>query len=208
MKVKRASLNISHSKSSKSSSTPKSYPVAAASAKKGGRLSLAVTTTSSISSNGKKPKFEPSTPILFNQNSNSCDTNLSTASSSSASSTSNQLLAQIDQKECKVRSLLKELQNLVKRCHQERCNIEPNLTAIVKTHERIRKEDKSKKKEKRISLEFMSSIPIAIILFKFFLSILTNILCLKNLSISDSSIFWSVKNRNFNKILKSNQVLS
>lgn len=94
-----------------------------------------------------KIKFEPSHPILFSQNSNSCsnDTNLSAASSSTlVGGTVQNQQALILQKENKVRSLLKELQTLVKKCHQERLKNEPNVTTVTKTHERLRKEEKSK----------------------------------------------------------------
>lgn len=50
----------------------------------------------------------------------------------------------IHQKENKVRSLLKELQTHVKKCHQERLKNEPSVSSITKTHERLKKEDKSK----------------------------------------------------------------
>jgi hypothetical protein len=98
--------------------------------------------------NKKELVKEPSTPILFNQNSNSCsnDTNLSTVSSST---TAQQLQLQqqqqnpVYQKQAKVRSLLKELQSYVKKCQQERVNSEPNLVNIMKTHERLKKEEKS-----------------------------------------------------------------
>lgn len=88
---------------------------------------------------------EPSTPILFNQNSNSCsnDTNISAASNSTLVNQQTQQQNQILQKEGKIRNLLKELQTFVKKCHQERLNNEPNLTNIIKTHERLKKEDKS-----------------------------------------------------------------
>lgn len=92
-------------------------------------------------------KFEPSHPILFSQNSNSCsnDTNLSAASSSALVGSTVQNQQQlIHQKENKVRSLLKELQTLVKKCHQEKLKNEPNVSTIIKTHDRLRKEDKSK----------------------------------------------------------------
>lgn len=89
---------------------------------------------------------EPSTPILFNQNSNSCsnDTNMSTMSSSTlVSQQQAQMQNPIYQKEYKVRNLLKELQTYVKKCHQERLNTEPNLSQISKMHERLKKEEKS-----------------------------------------------------------------
>lgn len=104
------------------------------------------TTSSSTPSHHAKIKFEPSHPILFSQNSNSCsnDTNLSAASSSTlVGGTVHGQQTLIHQKENKVRSLLKELQTLVKKCHQEKLKNEPNLTSITKTHERLRKEDKS-----------------------------------------------------------------
>ncbi len=85
---------------------------------------------------------QPSTPLSFNQNSNSCsnDTNLSTLSAASL----NPDECQIVLKENKIRTLLKELQFDVKKCQQERDNVEVNLTTITKTHERLKKEEKSK----------------------------------------------------------------
>jgi hypothetical protein len=84
---------------------------------------------------------QPSTPISFNQNSNSCsnDTNLSTLSAASL----NPDECQIVLKENKIRTLLKELQFDVKKCQQERDNVEPDLVNITKTHERLKKEEKS-----------------------------------------------------------------
>jgi hypothetical protein len=85
---------------------------------------------------------QPSTPVSFNQNSNSCsnDTNLSTLSAASL----NPEECQIVLKENKIRTLLKELQFDVKKCQQERENVEINLAIITKTHERLKKEEKSK----------------------------------------------------------------
>lgn len=85
--------------------------------------------------------IQPSTPIQLNQNSNSCsnDTMYSSASHSNqinANSNNNAIV----QNEIKIRSLLKELQNNVVRCQQERDKNEPNLTVITKTHEKVRKE--------------------------------------------------------------------
>lgn len=93
------------------------------------------------SSSAHHPSRQPSTPILFNQNSNSCsnDTNLSTFSSASL----NPEECQIAIKESKIRSLLKELQADVKKCQQERDDGLNNLTSLNKMHERLRKEDKS-----------------------------------------------------------------
>ena len=85
---------------------------------------------------------QPSTPVMFNQNSNSCsnDTNFSTLSTPSL----NPDECQIVLKENKIRTLLKELQLDVKKCQHERDIGESNLTAIGKTHERLKKEEKSK----------------------------------------------------------------
>jgi hypothetical protein len=45
--------------------------------------------------------------------------------------------------ENKIRSLLKDLQVYVKKYDEERKKSEPNLTTINKTHEKMKKEDKS-----------------------------------------------------------------
>lgn len=86
-------------------------------------------------------------PILFNHNSNSCSNDTNCSSMSSLSNVSNlqtsQAGNQIVINEQKIRNLLKELQVYVKKCHQERSNNEPNLVNINKTHEKIRKEEKS-----------------------------------------------------------------
>lgn len=135
MKVKRSSST--HVKQQPQQSTPKKSSVkgCSGSSKKSGQKQ-------------GKIKFEPSTPIFYNQNSNSCsnDTTLSSAASSSntlVADTPSQAQAQVQTKEAKVRSLLKELQVHVRHIHQERAKNEPNLTTIVKTHERVKKEDKS-----------------------------------------------------------------
>jgi len=134
MKVKRSSST--HVKPQQHQSTPKKSSVkGCGSSKKSGQKQ-------------GKIKFEPSTPIFYNQNSNSCsnDTTLSSAASSSntlVADTPSQAQAQVQTKEAKVRSLLKELQVHVRHINQERAKNEPNLTTIVKTHERVKKEDKS-----------------------------------------------------------------
>jgi hypothetical protein len=94
------------------------------------------------------------TPLIFNQNSNSCsnDTNFSAHSN-------NPEEGQILLKENKIRSLLKELQYDVKKCQDERDKIEPNLIQIAKTHEKLKKEEKRELKITTIDIE-------EIILFK------------------------------------------
>lgn len=101
--------------------------------------------------------YQPSTPLMLNQNSNSCsnDTmcssfsvnNIATPASSSATAAAaalNSANSLIAQDELKIRSLLKELQTNVKYCQVERDASEPNISAIMKTHEKVKKEEKCK----------------------------------------------------------------
>lgn len=84
---------------------------------------------------------QPSTPVQLNQNSNSCsnDTIYSSVSHSNQLNLNSNGHA-ILQNEVKIRNLLKELQNYVIKCEEERDKSEPNLTLITKTHEKLRKE--------------------------------------------------------------------
>lgn len=86
----------------------------------------------------------PSTPIFLNQNSNSCsnDTNLSAVSTSTANHQLQQKQNPIYLNEAKIRNYLKELQTYVKSCQLERDKNEPNLTNIMKTHEKLKKDEK------------------------------------------------------------------
>ena len=53
--------------------------------------------------------------------------------------------SQIAQDELKIRNFLKDLQTNVKQCQEERNTIEPNIASILKTHEKVKKEEKCKK---------------------------------------------------------------
>lgn len=88
--------------------------------------------------------LQPSTPLLLNQNSNSCsnDTICSSFSINNNSTPQNTTATIIAQDELKIRNLLKELQTNVKHCQQERDASEPNISAILKTHEKVKKEEK------------------------------------------------------------------
>ena len=99
--------------------------------------------------------YQPTTSLLLNQNSNSCsndtvcssfsannNNNSATPASSSAAAALNSTNSLIAQDELKIRTLLKELQTNVKHCQVERDASEPNISAIMKTHEKVKKEEK------------------------------------------------------------------
>lgn len=90
--------------------------------------------------------LQPSTPLVLNQNSNSCsnDTICSTLSVNTATTSTTNIQSQIAQDELKIRNFLKDLQTNVKQCQEERNATEPNITAIQKTHEKVKKEEKRK----------------------------------------------------------------
>ena len=113
-------------------------------------------TTKETASASNRSVYQPSTPQMLNQNSNSCsndtmcsslsNNNTTTPASSSAAAAAalNSTNSLIAQDELKIRNLLKELQTNVKHCQEERDASEPNIAAILKTHEKVKKEEKRK----------------------------------------------------------------
>ncbi len=93
-------------------------------------------------------KDAPNTPINLNQNSNSC------SNDTFYSTTSNQNQNPIILKELKIRTLLKELQVYVKNSHEESGKSEPNLSLITKTHEKIKKEEKGKRRKRGFYMKY------------------------------------------------------
>jgi hypothetical protein len=86
--------------------------------------------------------LQPSTPLLLNQNSNSCSNDTICSTLSINNSALNATNSQIAQDELKIRNLLKELQTQVKNCQVERDASEPNIATITKTHEKVKREEK------------------------------------------------------------------